>query len=352
MGQKFSHLMRTRQSTATPATPPSSSMLVQTEDKDGGKSVLLGDTAPDGCENPQLENHQSLSDQGLDLSIELVPHQHTLFCERKERVCAAAGKIQELEYLQVIILIYMLMCYFLPFLTSPFPLRQLRGPISKLHSFVWVRSESPDDPGLAIIGSDGQETYQLCVDDVGCYIGVKSRYGGENEAETQVRPVGPVLAGPPRLLGLEIKGACTSGYALLAESKYIGGIEGSSEFWWLRIKNGKREQVSEPREIGHSNSYAACESSMAEKGFIDPSRFVDLMASPLDPRIYILSADDVGCEMKVKCRPTRSDGVKGEVFTSKACQKVITSTDINIDHVIEKNEIIAVSTVEETAIAL
>lgn len=31
-----------------------------------------------------------------------------------------------------------------------------------------------------------------------------------------------------------------------------------------------------------------------------------------------MTIDDVGCQLKVKCRPVRVDGVKGEIFTSKS----------------------------------
>jgi hypothetical protein len=35
------------------------------------------------------------------LSIILLPHQHSLFCERKQRVCGAVGQTQEYETLKV-----------------------------------------------------------------------------------------------------------------------------------------------------------------------------------------------------------------------------------------------------------
>ena len=35
------------------------------------------------------------------LQIKLLDHKHTLFCERKQRVCDAYGKMQELETLQI-----------------------------------------------------------------------------------------------------------------------------------------------------------------------------------------------------------------------------------------------------------
>jgi hypothetical protein len=34
--------------------------------------------------------------------------------------------------------------------------------------------------------------------------------------------------------------------------------------------------------------------------------------------IIVDVAEDIGCTLKVKCRPVRSDGHKGEIFTSMA----------------------------------
>ena len=44
-----------------------------------------------------------------------------------------------------------------------------------------------------------------------------------------------------------------------------------------------------------------------------------------DPREYLVDVNDVGCEFKVKCKPIRSDGYKGEVFTSKSCGRCVES---------------------------
>lgn len=57
-------------------------------------------------------------------------------------------------------------------------------------------------------------------------------------------PLGPVLPGPPRLLSLELEKI--DDY-LVAEYNYIGGSEGYSEFWWIKIReDGKRQQISDP----------------------------------------------------------------------------------------------------------
>ena len=81
------------------------------------------------------------------------------------------------------------------------------------------------------------------------------------------------------------------GTTLRAETKYIGGTEGASEYWWIRIRAGKREQIGEAAPVRADH----------------------------DPRVYIVQTSDIGCEFKVKCTPVRDDGYKGEVFTSKSC---------------------------------
>lgn len=36
----------------------------------------------------------------------------------------------------------------------------------------------------------------------------------------------------------------------MAEVSYIGGFQGASEFWWMRVTpEGKREQVTEPLQV-------------------------------------------------------------------------------------------------------
>lgn len=106
--------------------------------------------------------------------------------------------------------------------------------------------------------------------------------------------IGPVLAGPPRLLDLSITGEAKVGSTVKASIQYIGGKPGASEFWWMRIRNGEREQISEPTPLSSPSS-----------------------SSSSDPRLYTIQPTDAGCVLKVKCRPVRSDGHKGEIFTSK-----------------------------------
>ena len=121
-----------------------------------------------------------------------------------------------------------------------------------------------------------------------------------------IQGVGPVLPGPPRLLELDVAGDnLTVGKKAIARAHYIGGHEGMSEYWWMRIKGGQREQITEPLTI--------------------PPKFVGKApnaADSTDPRVYEIKQADVGSVLKVKCRPVRSDGHKGEVFTSKQSSQI------------------------------
>lgn len=119
-------------------------------------------------------------------------------------------------------------------------------------------------------------------------------------------PVGPILAGPARLLDVYIESddgqfvdgtfVFTPGTKLRALTKYIGGTEGASEYWWIRIKGGKREQLGEAATV---------------------------CSGKRDPREYVVGTQDIGYEFKVKCTPVRSDGYKGEVYTSKSSGKCV-----------------------------
>ena len=250
------------------------------------------------------------SDSGV--SISLLPHEHSLFCERKQRVCTSVGKLQEHEKLRI-----------------KSKLVDLR---SKDVSIMWLRSppgkfsgpqDASNDEGIiddtsvftVIDGTRGKLEYELGVDDVDCYITVRIVCAGEKvegaimdkEIEAEAA-MGPVLAGPPRLLDLTIEGSplLELGSAAVASINYIGGKPGASEFWWLRIRgNGEREQLGEPRTI------RACD---AELGPAEMGKD--------DPRIHHITKEDIGCVLKVKCRPARIDGRKGEIFTSKPTKTI------------------------------
>mmetsp|Transcript_1140 Transcript_1140/g.1887 ORF Transcript_1140/g.1887 Transcript_1140/m.1887 type:complete len:517 (+) Transcript_1140:1427-2977(+) len=372
----------------------------------------------------KLDDSSSTSPVGDPLIITLVPHQHTLFCERKQRVCSAVGKLQELEYLQVT--------------------TQSGQPLSD-YSFHWIRYKAAKGSSHEVIeNSQDCNTYQLQRMDVGRWISISYRRtreeaadddphsdreqdegsaasrgivpfvstdslvaqsaptaseehspdtatseeevkleeenqeeakqeeenqeevkqqeekeeevalqggvvlqdssavesgtesmtatasvevtasstgptAGEPDVEVSIataaepltvdtvaqfrrvrRRLGPVLAGPPRLLAMTVRIEPAADpqrdgeqrWQAVARTSYIGGEEGESEFWWFRISaDGRRLQLTEP---------AAAKDGSA------------------DPRCYLITEEDVGCTLKAKCRPVRQDGFKGEIFTSKS----------------------------------
>ena len=237
------------------------------------------------------------------ISLELLPHEHSLFCERKERVCQSMGKLQEHESIRI--------------LTKPAD----NGVENIIPSKVcWMRSTV--NPNTALVGAEGcieytriigtnKKTYQLTVDDVGCFMKARVTLEGADKKEYETNIVlGPVLPGPPRLMTITVE--AINGL-LLPKIDYVGGKEGASEFWWMRILNGERETLSDPIALTEQQQ---------------KSSIADLLKNPKspetfgDPRVYILKESDKGCVFKLKCRPVRSDGYRGEVFTSKPSAKI------------------------------
>lgn len=259
--------------------------LITKEKSSSGSFVL-------GIEDSVEEEDNTAASTGLPKVI-LLPHQHTLFCERKQRVCTAVGKCQELEALK------------------------LTGNLSTL-DWVWIRTsnnklakESPDANSFQVVsGTENKLDFTLGAEDVGKYIGVvydsqntnKRLSVSSSKTLKLANVIGPILPGPPRLLEFHVAGDLVVGGYAKAEGQYIGGSEGPSEYWWMRVTpDGKRSQVTDPKPIptnSGSNDFAN------------------------DPRYYKLTEDDIGCTLKSKCRPTRSDKAQGEIFTSKSSEKV------------------------------
>ena len=240
--------------------------------------------------------------------ILLRPHIHVDgVCERKHRVCSAPGRVRENEILEARI-----------------PRREYSGTptLAKNYSVIWYRSTIPSDKFTVIENSvdhtksklhleeasfvpiDGSKdmlNYTLSLEDVGCIVTAAVSRTNETVRFFAVNCVGPIEPAPPRAVNLRINGECLEGNRLRAEYTYCGGQEGATEIWWMRVRNGKREVVTEPRPIAGGVP------------FTNTAMMLDV-----DPRNYWLTGADVGCVLKVKCRPIRSDGYDGEVATSKS----------------------------------
>jgi hypothetical protein len=196
------------------------------------------------------------------LLLELEPHTHTLFCERKERVCMSHGKLQEHEKVTVK-------------LGSseggtPQQQQQQHQQQQQYSNHCWFRSEkSPSNVASSsgphategwlqgarfapIPGTLGSMHYELAGGDVDCFVkfapSSAQREGAEELAQSAT-VLGPVQPGPPRLQAFTISsssGTLTPGQYLVANADYIGGHEGASEYWWMRIRQGERETLGEP----------------------------------------------------------------------------------------------------------
>ena len=215
----------------------------------------------------RIEDQNDINER--DIRLCLVPHQHSFFCERKQRICAAVGKLQELEFLTV------------------------EGAPSEEEdpnfSFQWVRigDNNQYSPCSIIDNSSNLLTYQLSSLDVGHWIGILS------DDHQLLSSIGPIIPGPPRLTDFEITGSMEVGGIASLQYCYLGGKEGDSQIWWLRVdEQGKRTQVTNP-------------------------------ASDDAAHYYSIRREDVGCRLKAKCRPVRSDGMPGEIFTSKSSTVII-----------------------------
>jgi len=76
---------------------------------------------------------------------------------------------------------------------------------------------------------------------------------------------------------------------------YFVREQGESEFWWMRITpDGDRLDITPPTKCDTSLPLPSADSPPGE--------------SDADPRVHRLVADDLGCCIKVVCRPFRNDG--------------------------------------------
>ena len=163
-------------------------------------SQQIRDKAEDINPHDRGAEKQCVQKSAMNLSVDednskpriaLVPHIHSFFCERKQRVCQSVGKIQELEKVEFLL-----------------------GDLDDgcLKNFSWVRIPAfknqvvKDDLVLdeKIIAENARE-YQLSKEDVDCFLQIrfKARYdeSATDDQESRTAPIGPVLAGKVSYIG-------------------------------------------------------------------------------------------------------------------------------------------------------
>lgn len=190
----------------------------------------------------------------------------------------------------------------------------------RCHSIDALRSDS--SLYSTILDSDNLEQYVLTRDDVGCFIGISHQISTHSAPSTQItgtvlsvsqphcsdslisdeandpqitrqfllsEEYGLVLPGPPRLVEFTIEGveSMEVGAYAMAKTNYIGGFEGASEYWWMRVgADGRRTQVTEPKKISVHPSSGHC-LSCGDAG--DQSLSMEHTSNPVDT---VAAADD------------------------------------------------------------
>jgi len=346
--------------------------------------------------------------------LRLLPHQHTLFCERKQRVCQAVGQLQEMEVVKLEGT--QPDCIFAWIRIKPEHIEKFsedeENEVDLSPYYQEIHQAAP--PSIPVEGERELSEWEYCLtrEDVDHYLGVRlevphtvvgedgahTTHGVQHKYVTLLRH-GVVKPGPPRLTDFDITGTMKVGTMAVAEISYIGGFEGPTEYWWMRISpEGKRTQVTEPMPIPYTNTHTNKSTSAGVSANTQASDVPAASSSPspapaevvggdgssavqegdkevsssssgeaaavitddgaatgapaasveqspnatnttetaaaeaeaeswaallADPRYYLLTEADLGCCLKAKCRPTRSDGVQGEIFTSTSSEEVV-----------------------------
>ncbi len=237
------------------------------------------------------------------LQIQLVPHKHSLkSCNRKQFVCDTPGTYREREKVR----------YCCPEEEEEEEkdinnITWYRGKMKKKYDFdsiIWEKclTKEEDDGNTSSSKNEGKNSndtnyiYQIKLRDYECYLKIKL-----NDSNLESNIVGPCDIQTPFCQDVLITGNPVVGNVLKAQAIYWGGVEGASEYSWIRLVKGKREKFSTKP--------------------IDPKiPFNELTDDINDIRCYRITEKDIGAKLKVQISPIRSDGLRGESKTSRACK--------------------------------
>ena len=204
--------------------------------------------------------------ESIQVSIALVPHVHNEFCERKQHVCLAGNEYRQGESVELSAL-------------SPDGKADLSGDIYFEIKFALSAREDIVNPQRIDADADCRARVVLRCEHIDRWLCVRAFAGNHVSAW---KSAGPVTASPPKIRNICIE---FDGDAVSASGNYVGGQEGQSEWSWIRIlPSGERQKIV------HKGSH---------------------------PVRMALGPDDEGSCFKARCKPQRSDGVYGEVVTSK-----------------------------------
>jgi hypothetical protein len=254
-------------------------------------------TGEDGLNNPSKWSYEKTFGK---LQLNLVPHVHTLKCNRKKFVCTSPGTYRERE--KVIVKLGDASVASGDQLKTNFSL--YRGKFSggkrSWENMKWTKVQDET------YKCSTSEPYTIKLEDNGCYLQVRS---ANRDPPLWSNVAGPCTVHPPIVDDVIIEGTPVVGNVLKAHSLYWGGTEGPSEYCWIRVLNGKREKF-ETRPCNAS------------------TRFEDLDTKTCDDvRVYKLTEADIGAKLKVQVNPIRSDGQHGESKTSLPTKKIMAESE-------------------------
>lgn len=277
------------------------------------------------------------------LSIALVPHVHTVKCNRRVSVCDTPGKFREREIVRVV-----------------------GATGEEVDRIVWWRrrrrlgedhaDSSRDDADLdmweRVPGCAGATQYVIRPEESEHLVRAQYVYrmsksvplivvegGGAESGEAEEKLmlsniVGPCEESGPMIHEIHVIGAPVIGGVLVADVDYWGGTEGASTYQWTRVKKGIRTKtkIKSIDWSRHRKFDARTLKKLRKKGVNDIIRVEDVQTATEnvqtttavfdDPRCHVITEDDVDSMFKVSCTPLKQDGLVGEPKTSRPTKAV------------------------------
>ena len=258
------------------------------------------------------------------LQIELVPHVHTVKCNRRVSVCDTPGRFREREIVRV--------CGKTGEEKDRIVWWKRRRRLGEDHGSDDSRDEPNLDTWEQIPGpSVGQTQYVIRMEEHEHMVRAQYVYRtGENSNSTPhvlllSNTVGPCEESGPMIHAVKVVGEPVVGGVLIAEVDYWGGVEGKSSYQWTRVKEGVRKKgdiaaidssvhvnvrASKAFQlflVAHANTVIS-KKELIEQFQIDPIH---------DPRCHVVTEDDINAKFKVSCTPKNQDGMVGEPKTSR-----------------------------------
>ena len=268
-----------------------------------------------------------IASAALRITVALVPHFHSKYCDRVKHVCpfesghlrsgsaAAATRHVEGEVLRAKV---------------EYKGRDVTSDAALECSWLQL---APSDAGeerraaRCVVGRAAE--YRMEAGDVRHFLQLECTYspsggGASASASTSaghlvVRslPVGPVIPGRPSVRDIAITGDPVVGGVIEARGRYFGiysgeapHVGGACQWWWMRVTAGGQREELPITVVGPLLPEGEASSDGGDGG-------ADSGGDGCSHITYRLTDADAGARFKVRCIPSRADGVVGQTFTSR-----------------------------------